>query len=177
METAMYSYMKLYNYGTFRTCIKSSHTCETNKIGKVYSLEYNYNPKVFFTPHLVGSCFTVIRGHSCVLGHSCTNVIPSYCCSTMWSNNGNHWIAILHNKGFGQWYLRFHCCGKRDRHGPAHKVFFAYVRVWRTPKKREKHEILNARRHWWRTAEVCVKESDTQMTESETNVELHAISY
>jgi hypothetical protein len=75
-----------------------------NKIKKVYSLEYTNIPKAFFTPRHLGRCCTsVIPTHYCVLSHSyayfiqarccvsyhsCTNVNPKYCCTTMGFNNG-----------------------------------------------------------------------------------------
>jgi hypothetical protein len=58
-----------------------------NKIEKAYSLEHTDIPKAFFTPHHLGHCLTnAIRGHCCVLGHSCT-VIPGHCCATVFFNN------------------------------------------------------------------------------------------
>jgi hypothetical protein len=58
------------------------------KIGKVYSLEYNDIPKVFFTPnHVVHCCTNVIQGHGCASGNSCTNVIRDHCCTITCLNN------------------------------------------------------------------------------------------
>lgn len=51
---------------------------KTNKIGKIYSLEHTYIPKIFFMPQDVGHHF---------FGGLCIYVIPDHCCKTMPSNN------------------------------------------------------------------------------------------
>jgi hypothetical protein len=78
------------NSGNFRyhSVQNTLHSCLlSEKIRKVYSLENTNIPKVFFTPHYVGHCCTVIRGHYCTLSHSCS-VVLGHCCATMCSNNG-----------------------------------------------------------------------------------------
>jgi hypothetical protein len=63
-----------------------------NKIGNVYSLAHIDIPKVFFTPHHVGSwCTDVIRGYYRVLGHSYTNSTPGHADWVPRSNN-DPWV-------------------------------------------------------------------------------------
>jgi hypothetical protein len=78
----------------------------TNKIGKVYFLEYIDIPKVFFMPHHVGHCCTVIQEHcwvtmcqQCPLHHCCTNAIRRNCCSTACSNNGTLFPSVVQQWG------------------------------------------------------------------------------
>jgi hypothetical protein len=48
-----------------------------NRLEKAYCLEYTDITEAFVISHHQGLCCTnVIRGHCCVLSHSCINVIP-----------------------------------------------------------------------------------------------------
>jgi hypothetical protein len=120
-----------------------------NKIRKVYSLEYTNIPKVFFTPHHVCRwCTYVIRRHCCVLGHSCI-VIPSHLRNSVFQqrtflqlliNNAptmGYPVPLLRNNDHGHAGCLPHRQKATDRqtnrHGRAHKLFFAQVWSWRTP--------------------------------------------
>jgi hypothetical protein len=95
------------------------------------SLEYTDITKVFFTPHHVGHCCTVIVEQQYPWGIVALMLLD---------------VIVEHNV-FKQ-LSRSHCCakmvlrvacrlGKRnrqiDRLGLVHKVFFAHARAWRTP--------------------------------------------
>jgi hypothetical protein len=70
---------------------------------------HSHVPKVFLTPRHIGWCGTnVIRGHCCVGGNSCINVIPGHYCATITAKNGLE--SFLH-----KCYKRCLSYNRRDR--------------------------------------------------------------
>jgi hypothetical protein len=76
----------------------------SNRIGRVYSLEYTDIPKVFFTSHHVGAIVSLISSKTfvaqqCVqtntLGHSCSNVatrmVEAKGCPRLVAKTGQSW--------------------------------------------------------------------------------------
>jgi hypothetical protein len=87
----------------------------SNKIGKMYSLEYTVIPKGFFTPHHVGrSCTNVTLGHLLRLMPFLHQCHPKSCRLSTPAKTQQT------DKQTG-------------RHGRAYKVSFAHARAWRTP--------------------------------------------
>jgi hypothetical protein len=137
---------------------------ERKKIGNVYSSEYTHIPKVFFTSRYIRRCCTdVIRGHCCVLGYSCTNVIPGHAgwvprlwrllpleeespppprlctLSTLVETMTPPVMQVEYpcknnNPGHSRWYPRDRRGRQTDMSGTM-KVLFAHARAWRTPSK------------------------------------------
>jgi hypothetical protein len=79
--------------------------------------------------HHVGRSCTVIRGHCCALGHSCTNAIPGHY-ATMGCSNGIHWIPLLRSCGSSNGTARLVTKRATVINGPVRCC--DHARTWRT---------------------------------------------